>query len=73
MCSAVHDVVVVVVVAAAAQAPPRIQSHQSGASTFHVPWPQVVPFHTVLRPKVHLKKRQFKLFASVSGEILLKA
>ena len=45
-------------------APPMTQSHRSGALTFHVPWPQLVPIHIFLALAIHLPRRnsQHELF-----------
>ena len=37
---------------------PMTQSHRSGALTFHVPWPQLVPIHIFLALAIHLPRRK---------------
>ena len=40
--------------------PPMSHSHQSGALTFHILLPRLVPIHLSLPPVVHLAKKNLK-------------
>jgi hypothetical protein len=55
--SLLREMFVDVNIAVVFDGPPMTQSHQSGALTFHVPWPRLVPIHLFLALAIHLPRR----------------